>query len=85
VVVHGDANESNSGWAPHLVDKLPSVEASLAMTANSVSGLPLESRLALNRRRRRVVLVRLALTVLTWAAIAVLLVVLGSLTSGAMV
>jgi predicted anti-sigma-YlaC factor YlaD len=52
------------------------------MTADSRSGLPLESRLALNRRRRRV---RLALTVLTWAAIAVLLVVLGLLTSGAMV
>jgi predicted anti-sigma-YlaC factor YlaD len=68
--------------APHLVDELPSVEASLAMTADSRSGLPLESRLALNRRRRRV---RLALAVLAWAAIAVLLVVLGLLTSGAMV
>jgi hypothetical protein len=57
----------------------------LAVAVDAGGGFTFEHRLALNRRRRRVVLVRLALTILTWAAVAALLVVLPALVVGAMV
>ena len=57
----------------------------LAVALDAGGGFTFEHRLALNRRRRRVSLVRLALTIFTWTAVAALLVVLPALIAVALV
>lgn len=72
-------------WPLRLVDEPASVQAAPAMVAGHRIGLPFEDRLTLNRRRRRAIRVRLALTVVIWVAMAALLVVLPLLIAGVIV